>query len=258
MSDTKTFFVVPGNLKVELGLDTSKYPDQGYFRMQLTRHGYEIFPVPEAFGTAFKEVSQEEFENWLTDIRTRALLQEQVKHSVDLKANSPEFPYKLEVPADAPQDLTQMKRLSISEFSEKCRLTRERLAATKDSIKLAGYNAKVVIANSVLQGTANPYQLKALEIEIGLRGLNETPKQLAEKIIKNSYELSVLICGMDGVESKVVRSIAAATTAAEIAQSVLEGTQLLESTANLMVNGEQKPQITQVEIAGMPVVSNLA
>lgn len=175
----KTIFYL--NRKVELYIEVpEELVEIQCFLFSVNETGYNLVPVPDNYGEELQTLTKEEFETELSVIRDRTLARLSPEYNINLRDNSKEYPYRLNIPYKE-TDLAHLKSSSIQSLLDSCREVREVLASTSDTIKLAGYNAKVVIANAVLSDSANPYQIYALQQEVYIRGKGESLKDLAQK-----------------------------------------------------------------------------
>jgi hypothetical protein len=89
-------------------------------------------------------------------------------------------------------------------------------AGTDDAGELQARMIKRVAAEAVAAGSATEAQLLNLGIEAQLRGMAETPEQLAQKIIEKAIELDAVNAKLDGLKYAAENALLATTTEDEL------------------------------------------
>ena len=93
-------------------------------------------------------------------------------------------------------------------------------AGTDDAGELQARTTKRAAAEAVAAGSANEAQLLNLGIEAQLRGMSETPEQLAQKIVEKAITLDAINAKLDGLKRAAENALLATTTADDLRDRV--------------------------------------
>lgn len=112
------------------------------------------------------------------------------------------------------------KREAVSQISDFIAAQRAQAAGTSDPSELQARAIKRAAAEAIAAGNATEAQLLNLGIEAQLRGMSETPEQLAAKIIEKAIALDAVNAKLDGLKRAAENALLATTTADELGDRV--------------------------------------
>lgn len=113
-------------------------------------------------------------------------------------------------------ELDIRKKEIINFISSNANAMRNRIVGDTSAVERDGWGLKAKIAERYLSGEFEEEELYVIETEAHLRGLNETPEQLAQKQIAKSKAFALASVTIDGFASYAKRTIEEAETISEL------------------------------------------
>lgn len=140
--------------------------------------------------------------------------------ATDQPMPGPEYSWRDEAwefdPEKAAALFQQAKVEAVSRVHAFLAAQRASAAGTVDAGELQARTTKRAAAEAVAAGSATEAQLLNLGIEAQLRGMSETPEQLAAKIIEKAIALDAVNAKLDGLKRAAENALLATTTTDEL------------------------------------------
>lgn len=108
------------------------------------------------------------------------------------------------------------KREAVSQISDFIAAQRAQAAGTSDAGELQARSIKRAAAEAIVAGNATEAQQLNIGTEAQLRGMSETPEQLATKIVEKAIALDAVNAKLDGLKRAAENALLATTTADEL------------------------------------------